>query len=629
MRDVKIAEIPEIEVDPITLDIIESALKNYRHEMDAVLFRTAMSPVIREQHDEFPMICDPNGRMVVGQFGSYIREMMERFDQPLYPGDVILLNDPYLCGGAISHINDFLVLVPVFDGDELIGWTSMFGHQMDVGGPLPGSFPTNATSIFGEGLRIPPVKLFEKGELNRAVLDLILNNVRIPLMNRSDLMGIVAGCKTAEQRVQELCERFGRDTYLAACQALLDRTYRAVQTLIRHNIPTEPQSFEDYVDDDGLGNGPFKMKLTIWREGDQAIFDWTGTDPQAVGPINFYLNPGMFKMFIGVYLIMVYDPQILFNDGFYDLIDARMPDGSLLHPKFPAPLGCRTHALARLFDVMGGCLGQQSPELTTAAGYGTSPHLLYSGNDKDDNFFFIMEIGYGGIPGRPIGDGMDGHSWWPLFTNIPTEYLESYCPLRVDRYSSVIDSGGAGLHRGGNGIDKWYTFLEHGEIAIHDDRWLTPPWGILGGKPGMRSTKILVHTDGTRTVLPSKCDQIKVEPGGQLIFQTAGGGGWGDPLERDIEKVRVDVVRELVSVEKAASDYGVVCDPETSEVDEEATQALRQRMKESRGEIHTFDFGPPLQELLARCKEETGLEPPTAPSLPPGWETNGVKKVAA
>ena len=629
MRDVKIAEIPEIEVDPITLDIIESALKNYRHEMDAVLFRTAMSPVIREQHDEFPMICDPNGRMVVGQFGSYIREMMERFDQPLYPGDVILLNDPYLCGGAISHINDFLVLVPVFDGDELIGWTSMFGHQMDVGGPLPGSFPTNATSIFGEGLRIPPVKLFEKGELNRAVLDLILNNVRIPMMNRSDLMGIVAGCKTAEQRVQELCERFGRATYLAACQALLDRTYRAVQTLIRHNIPTEPQSFEDYVDDDGLGNGPFKMKLTIWREGDKAIFDWTGTDPQAVGPINFYLNPGMFKMFIGVYLIMVYDPQILFNDGFYDLIDARMPDGSLLHPKFPAPLGCRTHALARLFDVMGGCLGQQSPELTTAAGYGTSPHLLYSGNDKDDNFFFIMEIGYGGIPGRPIGDGMDGHSWWPLFTNIPTEYLESYCPIRVDRYSSVIDSGGAGLHRGGNGIDKWYTFLEHGEIAIHDDRWLTPPWGILGGKPGMRSTKILVHTAGTRTVLPSKCDQIKVEPGDQLIFQTAGGGGWGDPLERDVEKVRVDVVRELVSVEKAASDYGVVYDPATSEVDEDATRALRQRMKESRGEIHTFDFGPPLQELLARCKEETGLEPPTAPSLPPGWETNGVKKVAA
>ena len=629
MRDVKIAEIPQIEVDPVTLDIIESALKNYRYEMDAVLFRTAMSPVIREQHDEFPMICDPNGRMVVGQFGSYIREMMERFDQPLYPGDVILLNDPYLCGGAISHINDFLVLVPVFDGDELIGWTSMFGHQMDVGGPLPGSFPTNATSIFGEGLRIPPVKLFEKGVLNQGILDLILNNVRIPTMNRSDLMGIVAGCKTAEQRVQELCQRFGRATYLAACQALLDRTYRAVQTLIRRNISTELQSFEDYIDDDGLGNGPYKMKLTIWREGDRAVFDWTGTDPQALGPVNFYLNPGMFKMFIGVYLIMVYDPQILFNDGFYDLIDARIPDGSLLHPQFPAALGCRTHALARLFDVMGGCLGQKSPELTTAAGYGTSPHLLYSGNDTDGKFFFIMEIGYGGIPGRPIGDGMDGHSWWPLFTNIPTEYLESYCPLRVDRYASVIDSGGAGLHRGGNGIDKWYTFLEPGEIAIHDDRWLTPPWGILGGKPGMRSTKILVRADGSREVLPSKCDQVKVAPGDRLIFQTAGGGGWGDPLERDVDKVRTDVVRELVSVDKARADYGVVLDPDTGEVDVEATRTLRAELLQRSGTPSTFDFGPPLETLLARCKEETGLEPPTAPLLPPGWETNGVKDVAA
>ena len=629
MRDVKIAEIPNVEVDPVTLDIIESALKNYRYEMDAVLFRTAMSPVIREQHDEFPMICDPNGRMVVGQFGSYIREMMERFDQPLYPGDVILLNDPYLCGGAISHINDFLVLVPVFDGDELIGWTSMFGHQMDVGGPLPGSFPTNATSIFGEGLRIPPVKLFEKGVLNQGILDLILNNVRIPTMNRSDLMGIVAGCKTAEQRVQELCQRFGRDTYLAACQALLDRTYRAVQTLIRRNISTELQSFEDYIDDDGLGNGPYKMKLTIWREGDRAVFDWTGTDPQALGPVNFYLNPGMFKMFIGVYLIMVYDPQILFNDGFYDLIDARIPDGSLLHPQFPAALGCRTHALARLFDVMGGCLGQKSPELTTAAGYGTSPHLLYSGNDTDGKFFFIMEIGYGGIPGRPIGDGMDGHSWWPLFTNIPTEYLESYCPLRVDRYASVIDSGGAGLHRGGNGIDKWYTFLEPGEIAIHDDRWLTPPWGILGGKPGMRSTKILVRADGSREVLPSKCDQVKVAPGDRLIFQTAGGGGWGDPLERDVDKVRTDVVRELVSVDKARADYGVVLDPDTGEVDVEATRTLRAELLQRSGTPSTFDFGPPLETLLARCKEETGLEPPTAPLLPPGWETNGVKDVAA
>ena len=226
------------------------------------------------------------------------------------------------------------------------------------------------------------------------------------------------------------------------------------------------------------------MKLTIWREGDHAFFDWSGTDPQALGPINFYLSEGMFKMFIGIYLIMVNDPQILFNDGFYPLLHVVMPEGSLLRPRFPAALGCRTHALARLFDVLGGALVKQAPELNTAAGYGTSPYMLYSGWDAKGEFFYSMEILYGGIPGRPIGDGMDGHSWWPLFENIPTEYLEAYYPLRIDGYTTVTDSGGAGFHRGGNGVEKRYVYLEPGEVSIHDDRWLTRPWGVLGGRAG-------------------------------------------------------------------------------------------------------------------------------------------------
>jgi N-methylhydantoinase B len=332
MATVNVAEIPQIDVDPVTLDIIEGALKSTRFEMDATLFRTAMSPVIREQHDEFPMITDPHGRMVVGQFGSYISEMLETFDEPILEGDVIFNSDPYKCGGTISHINDWLVCLPIFWEDELIGWASMFGHQMDAGGPLPGSLPTGAKTIFGEGLRIPPVKIFREGELNKDVLDVILNNVRMPEMNRADLMGIVAGCRTAEKRIHELCERFGRDIYLAACQALLERTYNAMAKLIVAAIPEEPQSFEDWVDDDGLGHGPYKMKLTIWREGEHAYFDWSGTDPQAMGPVNFYLSEAMFKMFIGVYLIMVFDPQILFNDGFYPLLHIVIPDGCLLHP---------------------------------------------------------------------------------------------------------------------------------------------------------------------------------------------------------------------------------------------------------------------------------------------------------
>jgi N-methylhydantoinase B len=604
MKDVKVATIPKIEIDPVTLDIIEGALKNTRHEMDAVLFRTAMSPVIREQHDEFPMITDPLGRMVVGQFGSYISEMMDTFDDTIDPGDVLLTSDPYHCGGAISHINDWLVLVPIFFDGELIGWSSMFGHQMDAGGPLAGSLPTGAKTVYGEGLRIPPVKIFRKGQPVEDIIRLILNNVRMPEMNRADLMGIVAGCKTAVSRVEEICRRFGKDTYLAACQALLDRTYRAMAALIVQNIPEEPQSFEDWVDDDGLGNGPYKMKLTIWREGEHAYFDWSGTDPQAVGPVNFYLNEGMFKMFIGVYLIMVFDPQILFNDGFYPLLHVIIPDGSLLHPKFPSALGCRTHALTRLFDVLGGALARKSPEHTTAAGYGTSPYMLYSGWDQNGEFYYLMEISYGGIPGRPIGDGMDGHSWWPLFENIPTEYLESYYPVRIDGYTTITDSGGAGFHRGGNGIEKRYVYLEPGEVSIHDDRWLTYPWGILGGKPGARSEKILKRADGSEEILPSKCDEVEVKPGDMLVYRTAGGGGWKDPLERPADKVEADVAKGLISAEKAERDYGVIVG------DASATEALRAKMKAERVEIKDFDMGPPLDEILAKCRDETGLEPP-------------------
>jgi N-methylhydantoinase B len=612
MRDVKIAQIPDLEIDPVTLDIIEGALKNTRHEMDAVLFRTAMSPVIREQHDEFPMITDPLGRMVVGQFGSYIAEMMDNYEDTVEPGDAILTSDPYKCGGAISHVNDWLLLVPIFYDDELVGWSSMFGHQMDAGGPLPGSLPTGAKTIFGEGLRIPPVKVFRRGEPVADVIDLILNNVRIPEMNRADLMGIIAGCRTAEKRIHELCKRFGKDTYLAACQALLKRTYRAMQQLIVQNIPEEPQSFEDWIDDDGLGNGPYKMKLTIWREGDQAYFDWSGTDPQAVGPINFYLNEGMFKMFIGIYLIMVFDPQILFNDGFYPLLHVIIPDGSLLHPKFPSALGCRTHALTRLFDVLGGALARQSPEHTTAAGYGTSPYMLYSGWDRKGDFYYLMEISYGGIPGRPIGDGMDGHSWWPLFENIPTEYLEAYYPVRIDAYTTITDSGGAGFHRGGNGIEKRYVYLEPGEVSIHDDRWLTYPWGILGGTPGRRSEKLLLRKDGSEERLPAKCDEVHVEPGDVLVYRTAGGGGWKDPLDRPAERVEADVAKGLVSQEKARAEYGVVIgDPQASEM-------LRAELRAERGEVKDFDVGPALDEILARCREETGLPAPT-PQEPLAW----------
>jgi N-methylhydantoinase B len=207
---------------------------------------------------------------------------------------------------------------------------------------------------------------------------------------------------------------------------------------------------------------------------------------------------------------------------------------------------------------------------------------------------------------------MDGHSWWPLFQNIPTEYLEAYYPVRIDGYTTIEDSGGAGFHRGGNGIEKRYVYLEPGMVSIHDDRWLTYPWGILGGKPGTRSEKLLVRTDGTQERLPSKCDEVQVEADDMLVYRTAGGGGWKDPLDRPVENVEADVAKGLVSAQKAHDDYGVVVG------DGEATEKRREELRASRGEVKDFDLGPELDEILDRAAEETGLEPPVRPE-PLSW----------
>ena len=600
-----------VEVDTVTVDIIENALRNVRVEMDAVLFRTAMSPGIREQGDCFPMVANRDGKMVVGQFGSFIHGFVEAYDAEIEEGDVILTNDPYMCKAAVSHLPDWIALVPIFKDGRHIAWSAMFGHMSDNGGMVPGSIPVRATNIFQEGIRIPPTKLYKKGELQADLLELILHNVRTPQWNRFDLNALVAACNTAARRCHELAERFGDDVFHSTMAIMLERNHAAMKQIIAMIVPEEPRTFEDYVCDDGMGKGPYKIKCALWREGDKAVFDFAGTAPQAQSSINFYLSEEMFKMFFGAFTINLFDPHILFNDGFYDLVEVRIPQGSLLKPNYPAALSGRTHALGRIFDVMGGLLGQGAPEALNAAGFSDSPHLFYSGYDAKGQWFQLFQIGFGGIPGRPAGDGPDGHSLWPSFTNVPNEFIEAYFPLRIEKYEPIADSGGAGLHRGGNGLSVAYRFLCDGVISIHDERWLTYPWGVNGGAPGQRSSKRLERIDGTAQWLPAKCEDVAVKTGDLLFFNTWGGGGWGDPLQRDPELVRSDVERGLVSA-AGAKRYGVALQ-EDGRVDEQATKALRETLRAKRGEPALFDFGGSIAEIKARALEETHLPPPDDP----------------
>jgi N-methylhydantoinase B len=601
----------KIDIDPVTLDIIENALRNARIEMDATLVRTAMSPGIREQGDAFPLIADPTGKMIVGQFGSFIGGFLDNFEGTLEDGDLIFLSDPYSVDGAVSHSNDWLVLLPVFKDGRLIAYTSMFGHQSDIGGKVVGSMPINATSIFEEGVRIPPVKLWKKGEYNEDLMKLVLHQTRKPDWCQADLNALIASCRVASRRVIEMAERFGDDVYVSATQELLARNHRAMKALLAMAVAEEPVSFEDYICDDGMGAGPYRIKCTMWREGEKVILDFAGTDPQSKASINFFLNENMFKMFFGIYMIMVFDPQILFNDGFYDLIDVRIPEGSLLKPKFPAALSGRTHALGRIFDILGGLLGQKTPEFLNAAGFSSSPHLFYSGYDADEKWFQLFQIGFGGIPGRPLGDGPDGHSLWPGFTNVPNEFLERYFPLIIERYDTAPDSGGAGLHRGGNGIHMTYRFLASGTISIHDDRWFVPPWGVNGGEPGKRARKILEKADGSTHIIGNKVEDVHVDVDDQLHFITWGGGGWGDPLDRDAALVGKEITQGLVTPE-GARDYGVVANAK-GQVDMAATEALRTQMRATRPALELFNYGPGIDALRANCVAETGLEAPIQP----------------
>ncbi|KAK5117031.1 hypothetical protein LTR62_006752 [Meristemomyces frigidus] len=630
-QEQKIAEAKKVVEDiPTVPTLIASALSSIRAEMDTLMLRCAMSPAIREQQDEFNVITDPAGKMLVGQFGSFIGQFLKIWNHKLArkeveeikEGDVFITNDVYEVEGAVSHLNDIIVLLPIYFEHKLVGWAANFGHMTDVQGQVPGSMSINAQTIFDDGLQIPTMKLFEEGKMNRSLVELMCRNSRQPEWLRSDLLALISACRTAATRICELCSRFGPEVYAASTDVLLARTRSAVSSLIEKHMKDDISTFTDFVDDDGHGRGPFAIKCTLSKPAPNRLkFDWSGTSPQASSSINYYLSETMFKMFVGYYLLVVHAPYTIPNDGFHDLLDVEIPLGSLLKPVRPAALSCRTHFLGRVMDVMQALFGQKNSAFMTAAGFSDSPHFFYSGFKPNGEWYQLYQIAFGGVPARPKGDGPDCHCLFPAIKSVPTETIELNFPVRLEVNEAVADSGGAGYHRGGNAQKTMYRFLSAGEFSLHDDRWFTMPWGVRGGQPGSRSKKALHRGDGkggyTTELLQSKCDHVKVKVGDLLEWQTWGGGGLGDPLTRPASTVALEVRRKLVTMAGAKTKYGVIVNPETLEVDELATETLRADVEKAEAgkEAPLYARGGRIEELVARCKEETGFEAPR-----PQWE---------
>jgi 5-oxoprolinase (ATP-hydrolysing) len=324
---------------PLIPTLIASTLAAVREEMDTMMLRTAMSPAIREQQDEFNVITTPEGKMLVGQFGSFVGLFLDAWTGTIEEGDVFVTNDVYMIKGAVSHLNDVIVLWPIFWNHQLIGWSSQFGHLTDVGGKVAGSMSIGANSIYDDGVQIPLVKLYAKGKMNDDLVNLLVRNSREPDWYRSDLTAIVASCRTAAGRVCELVDRFGLNVYKASTNELLQRNKVAMGKIIDTMMTEEPHTFTDFVDDDGHGNGPWAVTCTLVKTPEGKMrWDWSGTSPQSEHSINYYFSEVMFKMFIGYYLIAAAAPGTVINDGFHDLLEVYMPEGSLLKPVRPAPV---------------------------------------------------------------------------------------------------------------------------------------------------------------------------------------------------------------------------------------------------------------------------------------------------
>lgn len=593
-------------VDPIVLQIIEGTLNSIEAEIEYAIERTARSPMIREAHDYRVGLFDRHCRKLTGRSYSAMPDAVVRDYPPetMKPGDVFFMNDTYDTEGSIGHLPDMCSTVPVFHDGEVVSYIQAFGHHDDIGGKVPGSMPGTATSVFEEGLMIPPIKIVDAGVRNDEALKIIRRNTRVPEMLAADVDSEIQACIMGAERMAELFARFGRDTVEACFQAILDKCTNIFRDELLPQIKNGTYSWEDYVEHDGLTDPSLhKLALTMTKTDDKIVLDFNGTDPQAIGPINWpadYAN-GRFliKWIAPVLRNLAESPEraaeIHCNEGVCEVFEVIFPPkGTLITPIRPAATNARSFPLLRSIGLLAGCVAQAVEKGRMPADQETIRYTGFYGDDMDGKPFLSREVLGGGSGGRYYADGSDAIHIVPNSRNQPAEFTETRFPILVEKLGLWTDSGGAGIYRGGLGYEKEYRVLVDCSTIVTADRVRLGCYGVNGGKAG-QPFGVYVDAEGSNEKLGGLVDNVPIKAGELLRVRTTGGGGWGDPLDRDVAHVLHDVMQGKVSVEGAQNDYGVVIvsGENGPALDDSETESLRKKMRAARTEpLDMIDRGP-------------------------------------
>ncbi|MCZ6454055.1 MAG: hydantoinase B/oxoprolinase family protein [Alphaproteobacteria bacterium] len=592
-------------VDPIVLQIVEGTLNSIEAEIEYAIERTARSPMIREAHDYRVGLFDRFCRKLTGRSYSAMPDAVVRDYPPdeMKPGDVFFMNDTYDTEGAIGHLPDMCSTVPVFHDGEVVAYIQAFGHHDDIGGKVPGSMPGTAVTVFEEGLMIPPIKLFSEGVRNEEAFKIIRRNTRVPEMLEADVDSEIQACIMGAKRMAELFARFGKATAEACFQAILDKTTNVFRDELLPKIENGTYYWEDFIEHDGVTDPKLhKLALTMTKTDDKIVLDFNGTAPQALGPINWPCDyaDGKFliKWIAPILRNLAETPEraaeILVNEGVCEVIDVVFPPkGTLLTPIRPAATNARSFPLLRLLGLLAGVIAQ-AVDGRMPADQETIRYTGFYGRDPNGNEFLSREVLGGGSGGRYYADGSDVIHIVPDSRNQPAEFSETRYPVLVEKLALWTDSGGPGCYRGGLGYEKDYRVLVDCHTIVTADRVRLGCYGLNGGKAG-QPFGVYVDADGRNEKLGGLVDGEPLEAGQLVRIRTTGGGGWGDPLEREPERVQVDVLQGKVSFEAARSDYGVILSPgdDGPEVDFEATKKLRAELRDSRSEpLPMIDRGP-------------------------------------